>query len=79
MRTTVEIPDEMRAQLLEIAAKRRLKGFSTIVQEAIARYLEEARSRADAVEAAQAVLGTMTDEEANALHASTRELRSRWR
>ncbi len=79
MRTTVEIPDQQRAQLLEIAARRGIKGFSKIVEEAIDRYLEEAASRADAVQAAQAALGTMGADEADELEGSLRELRSRWR
>ena len=35
MRTTIEIRDEHRAKLLEMAARRGEKGFSSIVSEAI--------------------------------------------
>ena len=42
MRTTVEIKDEHRARLLELAAKRREKGISGVLAEAIEGYLAEA-------------------------------------
>ncbi|MCH7921306.1 MAG: ribbon-helix-helix protein, CopG family [Planctomycetes bacterium] len=35
MRTTIEMSDHLRAELLQLAAKRGLKGFSQIVEEAI--------------------------------------------
>jgi hypothetical protein len=41
MRTTVEINDEHRARLLQLAARRGDKGFSHILAEAIERYLAE--------------------------------------
>lgn len=79
MRTTVEIPDEQRARLLELAAQRGEKGFSRLVQEAIARYLDELAEERDRVDEGLAVLGTLDDAEAEALLESTRELRGRWR
>ena len=39
MRTTVELSDEQRAALLSLAAKRGLRGYSMLVQEALAQYL----------------------------------------
>lgn len=42
MRTTIELPDEQRAKLLELAARRGEKGFSKLVQEAVAEYLADA-------------------------------------
>ena len=79
MRTTIELPDHQRARLLEIAARRGLKGFSPIVQEAIERYLEEHGSRDEAVTAALGVLGTLDEDEAEALEESVRRARSAWR
>jgi len=40
MRTTIEIPDRLRAALLVISAKRGLRGFSKIVEEALDQYLK---------------------------------------
>lgn len=45
MRTTIDIPDRMRAELLALAAKRRMRGYSEIIKEAIGFYLREMRIR----------------------------------
>jgi predicted transcriptional regulator len=42
MRTTIELRDDQRARLLEIAAREGRKGFSHLIQEAVDRFLEEA-------------------------------------
>lgn len=39
MRTTIELSDEQRSALLALAGKRGLRGYSSLVQEALARYL----------------------------------------
>jgi metal-responsive CopG/Arc/MetJ family transcriptional regulator len=79
MRTTIEIQDHLRARLLELAARRGLKGFSILVEEAIERYLEEHDPRDERVEAALSVLGTMNEEDADAMEHSIQQLRGRWR
>ena len=79
MRTTIEIPDRQRARLLEIAARRGVKGFSAIVQEAIERYLKENAPNDETVREALSVLGTLESDEADAMEASILLLRSRWR
>jgi metal-responsive CopG/Arc/MetJ family transcriptional regulator len=79
MRTTIELPDELRAKLLELAARRGEKGFSGLVAEAVARYLEGEEEREERVRAAKAALGSLDDAAAEALEASVRELRGRWR
>jgi hypothetical protein len=79
MRTTVEITDAQRAKLLELAAERGEKGFSRLVQEAIDRYLAENAARLERVRAAQAAIGSLTDEQAEDLRRATRRLRATWR
>jgi hypothetical protein len=81
MRTTVEVTDEQRARLLELAARRGEKGFSRIVQEALDRYLEQEAVSAREARAAQAlaVLGTLGDEAADELETRVRNLRNDWR
>ena len=44
MRTTIELKDESRARLLDMAARRGEKGFSTIIGEAVDLYLRTART-----------------------------------
>jgi hypothetical protein len=52
MRTTIEMKPEHRARLLELAANRGDKGFSTVVAEALELYLETQSGRAEAIQSA---------------------------
>jgi predicted transcriptional regulator len=52
MRTTIEVDAEHRAELLRLAAKRGVKGFSQIVKEAINEYLLHQEKREQAIRAA---------------------------
>ena len=79
MRTTVDITDEQRARLLELAARRGEKGFSRLVQKALELYLGGGAERDERVRGALAVLGTLDAATADRLEASTRRLRERWR
>ncbi|MEM7049192.1 MAG: hypothetical protein AAF604_06010 [Acidobacteriota bacterium] len=79
MRTTVEITDEQRAKLLKLAAERREKGFSGVVQEALDHYFEAELDRRERVAAALEALGSLAAEEAEALERDVRKLRRTWR
>ncbi len=79
MRTTVEIPDEQRARLLKLAADRGEKGFSRLIQEAVARYLSDDPDREKVVSEAVSVLGTLGERSAVAMEESVWRLRKRWR
>ena len=79
MRTTIEISDEQRAKLVEMAARRGEKGFSRLVQEALDRYLADEGGRKARVEAALALGGSLSDKAADALEESVNEVRSAWR
>lgn len=79
MRTTIEIKDEHRAKLLELAARRGEKGFSRLVGEAIERYLESLEDEEQAREEALALRGALSDEQADELEASVGALRESWR
>lgn len=79
MRTTVEIDDNQRAELLKLAAQRGEKGFSGIVREALDLYLRQHRGKRDIVARALQLRGSFSDAEADALEASVRDLRGRWR
>jgi metal-responsive CopG/Arc/MetJ family transcriptional regulator len=79
MRTTVEIRDDLRARLLEIAARRGEKGFSKIVEEALESYLRrDGNGEASRVKAL-ATRGVLTEDEADELEGRAREIRERWR
>lgn len=79
MRTTIEIPDDIRARLLETAARRGEKGFSRIVEEALVRYLDAEADREATVGAALAVLGSLSDDEAEQMRREIDVVRARWR
>ncbi len=79
MRTTIEIPDDLRAELLKLAARRGEKGFSRLVQEALIRYLDEVRRRERLAREAESAIGSLSDAEADALEESVRLLRESWR
>ena len=79
MRTTVEITDAQRARLLEIAAAKGQKGFSSLVQEAIDLLLEREDRRAERVQAALAVKGSLAAKDADELSRRAAESRKAWR
>jgi hypothetical protein len=79
MRTTVEIKDENRARLLQMAAQRGEKGFSSLVNEALERYFDQLGQRAKLTREALAALGTLDDEAADQLEHEVRSLRKSWR
>lgn len=79
MRTTIELPDELRARLLARAARRGENGFSHLVQEAVARYLEELERRDELARKAKSAIGSLSDRDAGALADSVRSLRDSWR
>jgi predicted transcriptional regulator len=79
MRTTIELRDDQRARLLEIAAQEGRKGFSHLIQEAVDRFLDEEADRRQEVAQALALVGAIGSEEAEALRTRTRELRVSWR
>jgi metal-responsive CopG/Arc/MetJ family transcriptional regulator len=79
MRTTIDIPDEQRAKLLQIAAQRGEKGFSKLVQEALERYLDELAKREGRIRQALSVIGQMDEETAGRLEEEAGRLRASWR
>jgi hypothetical protein len=78
MRTTVEISEDHHARLVELAARRREKGFSKLVSEALDRYLTD-QFRHEAIARALRTEGSLDEKEAVALEQSVRTLRSNWR
>ena len=79
MRTTVEIDDAHRAELLKLAAQRGEKGFSSLIREALELYIRQHRGRREAVSKALALQGSFGVKEADALEASVRQFRETWR
>lgn len=79
MRTTIEMKDEHRAKLLELAARRREKGFSSLVAEAVEAYLQAQEADASRREEALRQRGALAEDEAEYLRTHAAELREGWR
>lgn len=79
MRTTVEIKAAHRARLLELAARRGEKGFSSVIAEALDAYLERASERERLRRRALRLLGSMPAAEAERLRRDAAVIREFWR
>ncbi len=79
MRTTIELKDEHRAALLALAARRKKKGFSELIGEAVDVYLKSLRDEEKKRRRALAVRGSFTDKEADDLRRRVREIHDSWR
>ena len=79
MRTTVEIPDRLRAALLAISAKRGQRGFSKIIQEALEQYVESIASRDSDLANLLKLKGTWSDEDAQDARKAIQEVRRNWK
>lgn len=79
MRTTIEITNAQRASLLDLAARRGEKGFSSLVREAVDRLLADEMSRKDRIEAALALEGSLDAAAADSLEGSVARARGSWR
>ena len=79
MRTTIEMNDQLRSELLRLAAQKGEKGFSNIVQEAVAAYLVSSEKTASLQRNALKLKGTLKDFDAKSLKGETRRIRDSWR
>jgi hypothetical protein len=79
MRTTIEIKPEHRARLLDLAARRGEKGFSSVIAEALDSYLERGARKERVRSRALRLRGTLPKQEARRLRRETRALRAFWR
>ena len=79
MRTTIEIDDRHRAELLRIASIRGINGFSSIVREALEQYLKDEGQHVRRRQAALSAQGSVSEQEAEELLRSVRHLRESWR
>ncbi len=79
MRTTIELKPEHRAKLLELAARRGEKGFSSVISEAIDAYLEGAGDQERVRSRALRLRGTVPIADASRLRQETEALRAHWR
>lgn len=81
MRTTIELDDEVRSALIQKAAERGDRGYSELVNEVLRRYLgiEDQLDREARAKRVRELAGSISDETAERMHRTVRELRERWR
>jgi predicted transcriptional regulator len=79
VRTTIELKPEHRARLLDLAARRGQKGFSSVVGEAIEAYLQAGTRNDGLREKALRLRGRLTREEAEGLRRRVAKVREFWR
>ena len=79
MRTTIEMDDGHRAALLELAARRGEKGFSSLVREAIDVYLRSKAQEPARRRKALRTRGTLPAKETEALRRHAEAVRNSWR
>lgn len=79
VRTTVEIADEHRARLVELAARRKEKGFSGIISEAIEQYLRALDSAETERRKALKLRGSLSRRQTERLEKETTAIRGSWR
>jgi metal-responsive CopG/Arc/MetJ family transcriptional regulator len=79
MRTTIELTENQRAELLRLAAKRGLKGFSHLVQEALDEYLQNESKKLGLIEAALGLKGVFKGKSSEEFEQRTLAIRSDWR
>jgi predicted transcriptional regulator len=79
MRTTIELSDEHRARLLELAARRGQKGFSGLIEEALDQYLLQDAARDQARRLALARRAALQGEAAEDLRRAVAGWREHWR
>ena len=79
MRTTIELKPEHRAKLLEIAARRGEKGFSSVIAEAIESHLQQVAQNEGARRRALSLRGSLSRKQAESLRRAATALRESWR
>jgi len=77
VRTTIELKPEHRAALLELAARRGEKGFSSLIADAIEAYLAGAERRLS--KRALKLRGVLPASEADRLRHHAARIREQWR
>ena len=79
MRTTIELKDEYRAALLQLAARRGKKGFSGLIEEAVETYLQSRAAEEARRGAVLRLRGALSRADAGALRRTTAAIRATWR
>jgi metal-responsive CopG/Arc/MetJ family transcriptional regulator len=79
MRTTVELSNDHRSSLHSLAARRGLRGYSKLIQEAVDLYIQEMTAKEGGAKHLLQMRGTWNKEEARKFQKKLREIRKSWK
>ena len=79
MRTTIELSNDHRSSLHSLAARRGLRGYSKLIQEAVDLYIQEMTAKEGNTEHLLKMRGTWNKEEARKFQNKLREVRGNWK
>jgi hypothetical protein len=79
MRTTIELSDNHRSALHSMAARRGLRGYSKLIQEAIDLYIRDKEKKRDGTKDLLKLRGAWNEGEAKEIKQRLEEIRRSWR
>ncbi len=79
MRTTIELSDPIYRRLKSVAVDRGIRGFSPIVEEALAEYFQSENDRRRLVDAIKAAEGAWSDMDVEEWERERKEAWATWR
>lgn len=79
MRTTVELSNDHRSSLHSLAARRGLRGYSKLIQEAVDLYIQEMTAKEGGAKHLLQMRGSWTKEEARKFQKKLRGIRKNWK
>ncbi|MEI9479264.1 MAG: hypothetical protein WCO26_22210 [Deltaproteobacteria bacterium] len=79
MRTTIELSDEHRSALHALAARKGLRGYSKVIQEAIDLYISEKLNKEDGTGRLLKMKGTWGRKETEKARKKLEEIRRFWK
>ncbi len=79
MRTTIELSDEHRSSLHALAARRGLRGYSKLIQEAVDLYIQKVTTQDHTSAHLLRMRGTWNKEEAANVRMKLKEIRKNWK
>ncbi len=79
MRTTVELSNDHRSALHSLAARRGVRGYSKLIQEAVELYIKETTTKGGSANKLLKMRGTWNKEDARKFQKKLREIRKNWR
>ena len=79
MRTTVELSNDQRSFLRSLAARRGLRGYSKLIQEAVDLYIQEMTAKEGSARHLLQMRGTWNKEEARKFQKKLKGIRKNWK